>query len=176
MVDLPGWTGPQPAGTEEETKGGRGITASRSYLRGDARFNASIISGTAALATGSRAYIYFRGVHQSTATIDGFQVTTQSTPIFVLIAIKLSPDMMLDSSLKDVKQNDCNNEVAASSGREQIDDILNGLVGAVVGDFESAVRAILRVRDGGGSGCWQVVRTAVCGRTEIAKRLEHPLR
>src|SRR5260370_32855913 len=29
--------------------------------------------------------------------------------------------------------------------------------------------------DGGGSGCWQVGRTAVCGRTEIATRLEHPL-
>ncbi len=36
--------------------------------------------------------------------------------------------------------------MAPSRGSEQIDDILNGLVGAVVGGFESAVWAILRVR------------------------------
>ena len=52
----------------------------------------------------------------------------------------------LDSSLRDVKEDDCNNEVAPSRGGEQIDDILDGLVGAVVGGFESAVWAILRVR------------------------------
>ena len=52
----------------------------------------------------------------------------------------------LDSSLRDVKQDDSNNEVAASGGGEQIDDILDGLVGAVVGDFELAVWAILRIR------------------------------
>ena len=55
-------------------------------------------------------------------------------------------DCVIDSSLRDVKQDDSNNEVAASGGGEQIDDILDGLVGAVVGDFESAVWAILRVR------------------------------
>jgi hypothetical protein len=53
---------------------------------------------------------------------------------------------LLDSSLRDVKQDDSNNEVAPSRGGEQIDDILDGLVGAVVGDFESAVWAILRIR------------------------------
>src|ERR1700737_3556597 len=52
----------------------------------------------------------------------------------------------LDSSLRDVKQNDSNKEVGPSRGGEQIDDVLDGLVGAVVGGFESAVRAILRVR------------------------------
>jgi hypothetical protein len=55
-------------------------------------------------------------------------------------------DHPLDSSLRDVKQDDSNNEVAPSRGGEQIDDVLDGLVGAVVGGFESAVRAILRVR------------------------------
>ena len=50
------------------------------------------------------------------------------------------------SSLRDVKQDNSNNEVATSCGGEQIDDILDGLVGAVVGDFESAVWAILRIR------------------------------
>src|SRR4029077_9214331 len=47
---------------------------------------------------------------------------------------------------RDVKQDDSNNEVAPSRGGEQIDDVLDGLVGAVVGSFESAVWAMLRVR------------------------------
>src|SRR6266446_6308675 len=53
---------------------------------------------------------------------------------------------MLDSSLRDVKQDDSNNEVAPSRSGEQIDDVLDGVVGAVVGGFESAVWAMLRVR------------------------------
>ena len=52
----------------------------------------------------------------------------------------------VDSSLRDVKQDESNNEVAPSRGDEQIDDVLDGLVGAVVGGFKSAVWAILRVR------------------------------
>ena len=60
---------------------------------------------------------------------------------------------MLDSSLRDVKQDDSNNEVVASGCGEQIDDILDGLVGAVIGGFESAVWAMLRV--------WSVVEAAV---------------
>src|SRR6516162_4817317 len=52
----------------------------------------------------------------------------------------------LDSSLRDVKQDESNNEVAPSRGDEQIDDVLDGLVGAVVGGFKSAVWAILRIR------------------------------
>jgi hypothetical protein len=48
---------------------------------------------------------------------------------------------------------DSNYEVAASSCGEQIDDILDGLVGAVIGGFESAVWAMLRV--------WAVVEAAV---------------
>src|SRR4029077_12493124 len=39
-----------------------------------------------------------------------------------------------------------NNEVAPSRGGEEIDGVLDGLVGAVVGGFESAVWAMLRVR------------------------------
>src|SRR6478736_6082474 len=53
---------------------------------------------------------------------------------------------IVDSSLRDVKEDDSNNEVAPSRGGEQIDDVLDGLVGAVVGGFESAVWAMLRVR------------------------------
>ena len=37
-------------------------------------------------------------------------------------------------------------EVAPSRGGEQIDDVLDGFVGAVVGGFKSAVWAILSVR------------------------------
>ena len=59
----------------------------------------------------------------------------------------------LDSILKNVKQDDSNNEVDASGCGEQIDDILDGLVGAVIGGFESAVWAMLRV--------WSVVEAAV---------------
>jgi hypothetical protein len=47
---------------------------------------------------------------------------------------------------RDVQEDDSNNEVAPSRGGEQIDDVLDGFVGAVVGGFESAVWAILRVR------------------------------
>jgi hypothetical protein len=52
-----------------------------------------------------------------------------------------------------VKQDDFNNEVAASGCGEQVDDILDGLVSAMIGSFESAVWAMLRV--------WSVVEAAV---------------
>src|SRR3982074_854553 len=55
----------------------------------------------------------------------------------------------LDSSLRDVKQDDSNNEVAPSRSGEQIDDVLDGVVGAVVGGFESAVWAMVRGRTAG---------------------------
>jgi hypothetical protein len=97
LIDLPDWTGPQPAGTEKEGKGGRVMTASRSYLRGDARFNAFIISGAAALTTSNDSvHITTSGGNKSTSTIDGFQVMTQTTPVFVLIAITLGPDAMFN--------------------------------------------------------------------------------
>src|SRR5262245_66638844 len=50
LIDLPGWTGMQPAGMEKETKGDRVTTASRSYTRGEARLEVGLISGTDALA------------------------------------------------------------------------------------------------------------------------------
>src|SRR6267154_180532 len=60
--------------------------------------------------------------------------------------IRRAQGLALDSSLRDVKQDDSNNEVAPSRSGEQIDDVLDGVVGAVVGGFESAVWAMLRVR------------------------------
>src|ERR1700760_2249477 len=61
---------------------------------------------------------------------------------------RLPPAMTrpLDSSLRDVKQDDSNNEVALSRGGVQIDDVLDGFVGAVVGGFKSAVWGFLKVR------------------------------
>ena len=96
LIDLPGWTGSQPASTERERKGGRVLTAGRSYLRGDARFNALIISGTIADAAdrSGNVHLSFRGAQKNTSTIDGFEVTTESTPVFVLIAIRLGADAM----------------------------------------------------------------------------------
>ena len=88
-------------------------------------------------------------------------MTRKTPPSRVLVAT------VLDSILKNVKQDgsnykqddsnyeveDSNYEVVASSCGEQIDDILDGLVGAVIGGFESAVWAMLRV--------WSVVEAAV---------------
>ena len=70
--------------------------------------------------------------------------------------------LLLDFSLRDVKQDDSNNEVAPSRGGEQIDDILDGLVGAVVGDFESAVWAILRIRTAFGADLRPRTRRIFC--------------
>jgi len=93
LIELPGWTGLPPTGTERETKDGPVVTASRFYQRGDARFNIWIMSGNAAaLATGSHAYINIRWAHDSTSTINGFEVRTLSTPIAVLVDIALGPN------------------------------------------------------------------------------------
>ena len=61
------------------------------------------------------------------------------------------------ANFSNVKQDDSNNEVAASGCGEQLDDILDRLVGAVIGGFESAVWAMLRV--------WSVVEAAVGKRS-----------
>jgi hypothetical protein len=87
LIDLPGWTGSQPSGTEEERNGSRVITASRDYSSGDARLDATIMSDAAS----NDVQIIIDGVHRSTSTIDDFQVTTQSTPFYIWIGIRLGP-------------------------------------------------------------------------------------
>jgi len=105
LIELPGWTGLKPVGTDEERKGGRVTSALRGYLRGDARFNASIISGTVALAASNDGvHITVGGVHKSTSTIEGFQVTTQTSPVFVIIAITLGPDAMFNLFFNNVSE------------------------------------------------------------------------
>jgi uncharacterized protein (DUF697 family) len=81
----------------------------------------------------------------------------------------------IDSSLKNVKQNDFNNEVAGSgcgevnqndfnnevagsSCGEQIEDILDGLVSAIIAGFESAVWAIVN-NEVAGSGFKETTST-----------------
>jgi hypothetical protein len=91
LIELPGWMGALPVGTDEEAKGGNGISAGRSYIRGEAHFSAFIVSGVAALSAKSGVHIDVKA-QKSTSTINGFQVTTQSTPVFVLISIALGPD------------------------------------------------------------------------------------
>jgi hypothetical protein len=106
LIDLEGWTGLERVGTEEERKGGRVINALRSYVRGDAHFYAQIALGIAGdsgagvhiadsgsiVLGGVRITVNRSRVHESTSTIDGFEVRTLSTPAFVLIAVTLRPD------------------------------------------------------------------------------------
>jgi len=72
-------------------------SARRGYLRGDARLNAYIISGTRRAGGEQRRRPHHRrSGSKSTSTIEGFQVTTQTSPVFVIIAITLGPDAMFN--------------------------------------------------------------------------------
>jgi hypothetical protein len=105
LIELPGWTGFKPAGTDEGKKGGRVTNARRGYLRGDARLNAYIISGTAALAASNDGvHITVGPVQKSTSTNEGFQVTRQTSPVFVIIAITLGPDAMFNLLFNNVSE------------------------------------------------------------------------
>lgn len=107
LIDLPGWTGTEPLGTDEQRKGGRVITAARSYLYGDARFYAAIFSGTAALAgANDSVHIAISGTHKSTSTIEGFQVVMELTRVFVSIAITLGPDAMFNLFFNNVSEDE----------------------------------------------------------------------
>jgi hypothetical protein len=107
LIDLPGWTGLPPVSAARETKDGQAITASRSYLRGDARFLAGITSGTAALVAGKSSVTITTSKSPSTATtIDGFQVTTTSTPGLVVIGVTLGPDAVFSLHFNDVSDDE----------------------------------------------------------------------
>ena len=62
---------------------------------------------------------------------------------------------MLDSSPENHRQEESNN--LSASGGKQIDDLLNGIVGAVVGGFEFARWLV--------SGIWAVMEAAVGERS-----------
>jgi hypothetical protein len=83
LVELPGWKGNKPDGMAMEVAGASMITASRAYERGDARLNASILTGTAAqaalAATSAGVKIETADMHIVTSTVDGMQVTKTYT-------------------------------------------------------------------------------------------------
>jgi hypothetical protein len=107
LIELPGWTSPPPTGTAKETKSGRVITALRGYERGDAVFNAAIISGTtSSAASNSTTHITVVGARMTTSTIDGFQVTMTSTRVAVLIAVTLGPNATFHLVFNNVSEDD----------------------------------------------------------------------
>jgi hypothetical protein len=107
LIDLQSWTGGRSTGRDEERKGGRVITAERSYVRGDARFHTFIISDTAAVAaSGGSVNITTRPARKSTSTIAGFEVTMQSTPVFVLISVALSRDATFNLIFNNVSEDE----------------------------------------------------------------------
>jgi hypothetical protein len=83
LIDLPGWKGNKPDGMTLEMAGGSMITATRAYERGEARLNASVLTGMAAqgalAATSAGIKIETADMHIITATMDGFQVTKTYT-------------------------------------------------------------------------------------------------
>lgn len=83
LIELPGWKGNKPDGMAMEMAGGSMITATRTYERGDARLNASVLTGMAAqaalAATSAGIKIETADMHMSTSTVDGLQVTKTYT-------------------------------------------------------------------------------------------------
>jgi hypothetical protein len=83
LIDLPGWKGNKPDGMTLEMSGNSMITATRSYERGEARLNASVLTGMAAqgalAATSTGIKIETADMHILTSTMDGFQVTKSYT-------------------------------------------------------------------------------------------------
>jgi hypothetical protein len=96
LVDLPGWTGKKPDGLAMEMPGNSMITATREYQRGDARLNAQIVTGPAAMGalatlnTGMR--IETGEARLYTETVDGhkllrtFKIKEKSGSILVALS------------------------------------------------------------------------------------------
>ena len=87
------------------------ITASRGYSRGDARFNAFIISGGSVRivldgAGNAGVHVAVGGDRSSRSTIEGFQVTTLTltSPAFVNIIVTLGPGAAFDLSFSNVSE------------------------------------------------------------------------
>ena len=104
LIDLPGWTGTQPTGTQEEGKSGPVVTASRGYTQGDAVVRTSLSSGTA---DPSKGHLYINvKADKRTSTIDGFEVTTYATPVVVSITIAVRRDATLSFLFNGVSEGD----------------------------------------------------------------------
>jgi len=78
LVDLPGWKGSKPEGVATQVLGTDIITATRTYERGSAKVNASILMGAPAqaalLAANSGAKANSSDIRTSTTTVDGMQM------------------------------------------------------------------------------------------------------
>lgn len=81
-------------------------TAQRGYVRGEARFNAIIIFGAAALKASKGGINISVRSRDSTSMIDGFQVKTQIAPAFVLISITLNPNAMFNLIFNGVSESE----------------------------------------------------------------------
>jgi hypothetical protein len=83
LVELPGWKGNKPDGMGMEMAGTSMITATRTYERGAAHVNASVLTGMAAqaalAATNAGIKLETPDIHMTTSTIDGLQVTKTYT-------------------------------------------------------------------------------------------------
>jgi hypothetical protein len=83
LVELPGWKGNKPDGMGMAMAGGSMVTATRSYERGAAHVNASVLTGMAAqgalAATNAGIKLETPDIHMSSSTIDGMQVSKTYT-------------------------------------------------------------------------------------------------
>ena len=83
LSELPGWKGNKPDGMGMEMAGTSMITATRTYERGAAHVNASVLTGMAAqaalAATNAGIKLETPDIHMTTSTIDGLQVTKTYT-------------------------------------------------------------------------------------------------
>jgi hypothetical protein len=83
LLDLPGWKGNKPDGMGMEMAGASMLTATRSYERGGAHVNASVLTGMAAqgalAATNAGIKLETPDLHMTTSSIDGLQVTKTYT-------------------------------------------------------------------------------------------------
>jgi hypothetical protein len=83
LPDLPGWKGNKPDGVALEAPGATVISATREYERGEARLNAQVIVGTAAMAAlasiESGVKVETREARMTTTVVDGFKLARTYT-------------------------------------------------------------------------------------------------
>lgn len=113
LIDLPGWTGTQPAGTDEDRNGVRVISATRGYTRDEARLNVSLSLVDAGRDKPSVRIVVTRSSpspdRPSTrrSTIDGFdQVMTTYSPSVVWIVVGLKPGATLGFGFTNVSEDE----------------------------------------------------------------------
>lgn len=83
LPDLPGWKGNKPDGVALEAPGASVISATREYERGEARLNAQVIVGAAAMGAlasiESGVKVETREARMSTTVVDGFKLARTYT-------------------------------------------------------------------------------------------------